>query len=543
MPLDGCFIHYLVNELKYIEGSKITKIYQPSYLDIILNLRLKNKDGLLVNQNLLLSSRLDSPRIHITTLDYSYPQNPSSFCMFLRKHLERGIIKSIKQHSNDRIVIIQVHKQNEIEIEQSVNIIFELMGRNSNIIITDNNFTIFDAIRKFPPSDETSRPILPHASYSFLNIQDKVNPFTNYSENLNYIGMSSFIKSIIKEYNQEELTSYLNQLINPVIYKTDNKIDFYSYLPCKDALVINTYDTISIMLDEFYKSRVNVTNSDKTVMEKIVKRELKKGYTKHDKLEIELSNAYDNIKFTNLGILLQANLYKVKKGDSFIEVENFLEDGNLVKIYLNELLDPSTNLKKIFQKGKKAKTAISILSIQLEKVLSEIEYFENIAFSISIANNEELSDIKDELSSINLINKGKQKKEKKDKTINILKTVVDDCTIYVGKNNIQNDYLTNKLARKNDYFFHVKDIPGSHVILKVPSENFILTENLIRTCSNIASYFSKASTSSSVPVDYTKIASVKKIKGVFGSKVIISNQKTIYIDPDETLIKKLFPNL
>ena len=193
-----------------------------------------------------------------------------------------------------------------------------------------------------------------------------------------------------------------------------------------------------------------------------------------------------------------------------------------------------------YHKAKKASTAIVEVKKQIDIVLKEIEYLNTILFQLSIADNKDLEEIKLELS-LNGYLKSNQKYKKKQQKIEFITYKVDDILIYVGKNNTQNDYLTHKIASSNDYWFHTKNLPGSHVIVKIPENdpNFVMSEKLIRTAANIAAYYSTGKTSSSVPVDYTKVRYLKKVPGMKGSFVTLQNQKTIYIDPDINLIKNL----
>jgi predicted ribosome quality control (RQC) complex YloA/Tae2 family protein len=294
------------------------------------------------------------------------------------------------------------------------------------------------------------------------------------------------------------------------------------------------------MLEEYYDESLKTVNYNGIELEKLIKKELKKAVLKHTNLQNDLAKAKENVKYSHIGILLQSNLYMVKKGDSKVKVFDYINTNQDIEIELNPLLDPSQNLKAIFNKSKKANNALTEVSKQIEKVLNEITYLNTLLFQISISNNNDLEEIKNELM-LNGYLKQSSKFKKKQYKLDFLTYKLDDVTIYVGKNNTQNDYLTHKLASSNDYWFHVKDIPGSHVIVKVPENNpnYILTEKIIRTSANIAAYYSSAKTSSSVPVDYTKVRNLKKVPGYKGSFVTLTNQKTIYIDPDLELINSI----
>lgn len=543
MSIDGCFIHYLTTELnKEILNFKINKIYQPAPLEIVLQLRGKNETGLIVNKQLLISSKLDHPRIHLLTKKISNPEVPNNFCMLLRKYIERGVIKEIKQYQNDRLIELHINAYNELDDENTFILTFEIMGRNSNIILLNSENTIIDALRKLPPSFDNLRTIIPHAKYNYPSSTKSINPFNKEIPLLldNLQGVSKQLLNTLNELDNSNILSFLNQEIKPVIFKTEKKLDFYAYPLSNDYEVISTHQSLSEMLEEYYNESLKTVNYNAVELEKTIQKELKKANIKLSNLTLDLQKAKENLKYSNIGILLQSNLYKVKKGDTKVIVLDYFNNNEELEINLNPLLDPSSNLKAIFNKSKKASTAIVEVKKQINIVLKEIEYLNTILFQLSIADNKDLEEIKLELS-LNGYLKSNQKYKKKQQKIEFITYKVDDILIYVGKNNTQNDYLTHKIASSNDYWFHTKNLPGSHVIVRIPENdpNFVMSEKLIRAAANIAAYYSTGKTSSSVPVDYTKVRYLKKVPGMKGSFVTLQNQKTIYIDPDINLIKNL----
>lgn len=539
MSMDGIFVHYLVEEFNsFLAKGKINKIYQPNPLDIVIQIK---KDG--ATYQLLLSASLDSSRLYLTKQTFVNPATPGNFCMLLRKYIERGIITNIKQYQNDRIIMFEVNTFNELGDNVNYHLIIELMGRNSNVILIDENNKIIDAIRKLPPSDATSRYIIPKASYEFPIQENKVNPFTDNTDNVlldNIQGLAKNIEKEIVEYYHGEILAFLSNKVKPTIYQNGNKFDYYCFDLNSYQMINNNFVTLSEMLDYYYnqyKKTINYSNSD---LIKQVKRLITHQKTKLNNLNDDLLKAKDNIKFKDLGILLQANLYNVKKGMSSITVTNFLGSNEELTISLNPELDPSKNLKQIFTKGKKASNALIEVQKQIDKVTSEISYLEDIQSMIEFSTATELEEIKLDLFSNSEQYKNKVKKlAKKNKKLEIQHFTFQDVTIYIGKNNLQNDYLTNKLARNNDYWFHVKDSSGAHVIVSVPgnASDYQMNEETIRLAANLSAYYSKYSSSSSVPVDYTKVKYLKKIPGMKGYHVTYTNQKTIYIDPSYDLIK------
>lgn len=532
MPMDGCFIHYLVNELnESLENSRINKITSPNPSDIILQLRCKKNDEF-VNKQLLLSSRLDAPAVYLTDEKYINPPTPSNFCMVLRKYLERGIIKDIHQYQNDRIIIIDIETYNELEDLIKLSLIIELMGRSSNIILIKEDYTIIDAIRKLPPSQENLRTILPKAIYHFKENDKKINPFTDTFFNLDGLqGISKILYNHLLELPINDVKGFLNQPLRPIIYQNKDKLDFYSY-PINDDVIIKETHNLSNLIEEFYKLNKKNDSSSKIELEKIIKKELKKCYHKQDNLELDLDKANNNLIYNEYGILLQASLYQIKKGDKEFKTTNFLHNNEDIIIPLDPLLEPNNNLKHFFNLGKKAKKTLLEAKKQQEINNEDINYYENILFQLSQSTNEEVEEIKKELINIGIIQNKKGIKNNKQK-LKINKIIIDDIIIYYGKNNLQNEEITHKLSSSNDYWFHVKDLPSSHVLVKVPNndKDYILPEKVIRAAANLAAKGSKAFNSSSVPVDYTKIKYLKKIPGNKGYHVIYSNQKTIYIDP------------
>lgn len=538
MSMDGVFIHYLVDEFNstLLKG-KINKIYQPNPLDIVIQIKNKGK-----TKQLLLSAALDASRVYLTLQSFVNPTTPGNFCMLLRKYIERGIITNISQFENDRIIDFEINTFNELGDNVNFHLIFELMGRNSNIILIDDNGIIIDSIRRLPPSDTNSRYIIPKALYCFPNQTDKVNPFNNNTKNIPLDSIQGLAKNIKSEIinNYSNIQEFLNQQITPSIYQNCGKYDYYCFFLSSYELVKNDFSSLSEMLDYYYntfKKTINHSNND---LIKQVKRLITHQKTKLNNLNDDLLKAKENVKYKDLGILLQANLYKVHKGMTSITVLDFLHNNQEVSILLNKDLDPSKNLKQIFIKGKKASNALIEIQKQIDKVLKEINYLEDLQTMAIFSTANELEEIK-----LDLLNNSEQYRNKikrvnkKNKKIDIQHFSIEDVTIYIGKNNIQNDYLTNKLARNNDYWFHVKDASGAHIVVSVPENksDYCLSEQVIRLASALASYYSKFSASSSVPVDYTKIKYLKKIPGMKGYHVTYTNQKTIYIDPDFDLIK------
>ena len=395
------------------------------------------------------------------------------------------------------------------------------------------------------PSDTNTRTIIPRALYEFPSNTSSINPFEETNlENKDYHNLEGCAKILQNELKDKEITNikeYLNKQIVPTLYKFETKIDFYFY--DLDIIASNSkefFNSLSELLENSSVTTDIITNYQVSNLVKHLRRILTNKKQKIGNLEQDLSDARENIKYNHLGILLQSNLYLVKHGMKEIIVQDYLNDYQDVTISLDPLLYPSDNLSKIFKKGKKAQTAITKVTEQLEITKDEITYLEEIIEQLNYANNTDFEEIKNELIANGYVKKKVDKKKQKNKKVVLNKIVLPNSTILIGKNNIQNEYLIHKVAQKNDIWFHVKDAPGAHVVLVVPNndDSYTPSEEEIRLASNVCAYFSKYSKSSSVPVDYTKIKYLKKIPKHQGYNVTFTNNKTIYIDPDQDIATK-----
>lgn len=560
MAFDGIFTHYIVKELKtnLLKG-RINKIYQVSNYELIFVIRANKK-----TQKLLISIHPNYARLHITESDYPYPQEPPMFCMLLRKHLEGGIINDIFQKDNDRVVMFHIEHMNEIGDKDVKVLIVEVMGKHSNIVLVNEKTNIIlDSIKHISPFLNSFRTLQPGANYIHPPGHDKVNFMEAKKDSfsqLNYLD-TNLSKQLVQYFEglsplvAKELlfrTSYLNEEglylsylsfidelendLNPSILYTPKKAYFY-LLPLKQIEgEIKSFTSIGKMLDRFYFNKENQERIKQQTqdLEKFIKNELEKNKNKLVNLETDLMMAKDAIKYKVFGDLIIANSYHLTKGLTSFTAFNY-ENNEEVTIELNPLLSPIENSKKYFTKYQKAKKAFSHLHEQMDLTKQEIDYFDTLLEQIQVASLADAIEIRQELVEGRYL-KRHASKQKKSKKPQYETYVIDDAQIFVGKNNLQNEYITHKLAHRNDYFMHVKDMPGSHVIIR-PQQD--LTEEVIRTAASLAAYYSKGKLSSSVPVDYTLVKNVKKIPGAKLGLVTYDNQKTIFIDPDEDIIHAL----
>ncbi|WP_010282583.1 Rqc2 family fibronectin-binding protein [Bacillus timonensis] len=567
MTFDGIFTHAIANELKQtLESGRISKIYQPYKNELIFQIRSNGK-----NHKLLLSAHPSYARIHLTNELYDNPHEPPMFCMLLRKHLEGSIIEAIRQVDKDRIIIFDIKGRNELGDVSYKQLIIEIMGRHSNIILVDTEKqTILDSIKHISPAVNRHRTVLPGYMYVSPPAQDKIDPFTVDEETFlkkidfnagrldqqivnKFSGISPlFAKEVVYRSgiaNRKSLPGPFLTMINTVM---ENKItpqiiskgqkDYFYILPLQHiGGESREFTSISEMLDRFYfgkaeRDRVKQQGND---LERFIVNEKTKNEKKIKKLEATLVESEKAEKYKLFGELLTANMYAMTRGDKEIEVLNYYSDENeKLKISLNPQKTPSENAQSYFSKYQKAKNAVAYVEHEIEKANEEIAYFDSLLQQIESAAPKDLQEIREELMEEGYLKNKQRKGNKKMKPTkpSIERYVASDGTeILVGKNNKQNDYVTNKLAARDDIWLHTKDIPGSHVIIrsKQPSSETILE------AATIAAYFSKAKNSSSVPVDYTLVRHVKKPNGSKPGFVIYDNQQTVYVTPEEDLIVKL----
>ena len=530
--LDGLFLAKLKDELNILLGARIQKINQIGKTEFLFILHKDKK------YKLLISLDRNYYRINLTEKEYETPVEPTMFTMLLRKHFEGGILHQIEQFETDRIITLTILKQTELYDKKYKKMIIELMGKNSNLIIAENNDEIIDAYKKIGVS-ETGNTILPHAIYSWpkdkkVNIlKDDYHGIVDTKDDIlnNIYGISPKYATYI--INQDNPKDYLNKIknlpIRPSSFIYNDKQEFY-FTPLNQEY--KEYKTLSSLLEEFYfrKTYQDIKKETSNNLDIIVNNQIKKLKNKINNLEDDLNTANNNLKYQHLGTLIINNLYQIK-GERLDNITLYdYEEEKDINISLDKTKTVKDNAKNFFTKANKAKKSIEPISNQINIAKDEIEYLELIKFQIQDANIKDILEIKEELIEKHYIkDTTKGKKHKKQKP-NLLSYDLDGIKVYVGKNNLQNDYLTNHLANNNDYWFHVAYGPGSHVVI-MKSE--ALTEKEIRFCANLAAYHSYYKDSSSVPVIYTRIRDLRKIPGKKNCFVQYKNEHLIYIDPEK----------
>lgn len=539
MALDGILIHKIVNNLQSYLPAKINKIQQISDYEIILNIRNHHQTS-----KCLISAHSEYNRMNITNADYTTLEHPTQFVMVLRKHLNGGIIRSIEQIQLDRILKIEVEIRNEVEDLVTKNLYIELMGRYANIILVNEKNIIIDALKRIPIFENIHRIIQPGATFSLpIEHCHKKNPFIHHEIQPNislveqFHGFSPLLaKEISYRLKHGQLFQEIMQeikLSNALYLSTDkNKIKFHT-IPLthldKEAKAIPIFHA----LDFVYKKNEETLRISKQTnnLEKFCNQELKKQLKKQLKLKETLSHAKQCDIYREYGDLLFTYQSTIQKSP-LIELPSFTTNET-VSIEIDMKYSIKENANRYYNLYQKSKRSIPHLQEQLQNCEREIQFFQALLEQLSIATVEDAIEIREELLHLQYIKKNKTAIRRQKKNIcNYITLKLDDAIIYVGKNNMQNEYITWKLAKKNDIWLHAKGFHGSHVVISCST----LTENLLRTAAMLAAYFSKARYSSSVPIDYCLKKDLKKIPGNKGSFVQLTSYKTIYIDPDEDFI-------
>ena len=563
MALDGIFLNNLIYNIKpYLIDTKIDKINQPEKDEIVLTLRKDRK-----NLKLLISSSSSFPRMHFTNNHKENPLKAPMFLMVLRKYLLGGKILNVSQINGDRIIVINIEASDEMGFDSSYNLIIEIMGRHSNItLVRERDNKIIDSIKHITPDINSYRTLLPGLEYVWPPQSKKLNPYEFTIEDfrkyidINHItydelfyykvftGVSKTLSKVLfnENYftldNLEDLYTFFTDFINNInnnlefnIYTDKSGIykDFYSIPLDNNDFNKITFDNPSDLLDEFFstKDKQERLSNKSANLQKLINNNIDRCKKKEKILNNTLKDCEKKEDFKVKGDLLTSFIYSFQKGDKEITLNNFFVEGNpAITIPLDENKTPSENVQRYYKKYNKMKKSEVMAIKQLSINTDELKYLNSVLSNILNAESyTEIEDIKQELITTGYIkykkSNKKEKKSKESKPYHFISSTGFD--IYVGKNNIQNDYLSLKFANKNDLWLHAKDIPGSHVIIQGNN----IDETTIEEAAIIAAYYSKNKTNTKVPIDYTLIKNLRKPNGAKPGMVIYYTNKTIYVDP------------
>ncbi len=584
MAYDGIVVSAITSELgEVLVGGRIDKIHQPEKDTILISVRTRSG-----GYRLLLCANPSCARVHLASSNMENPMTPPMFCMLLRKHIGSGKITRIEQPNFERIIRIHIESYDELgDLSEKV-LICELMGKHSNIILVNKDNKIIDSVYHVDLSISGVRQILPGLIYTDPPAQDKLTPLEYTKDDIKkrltqwdiplykqlldtYSGISPLMareavyracKDIDKtasEATAEEIdkTAYIFQKMIENVSKGEfvpctvadsesgklidfNALDISQF---EELGEVTYYDSVNEASEAFYhkKSSMQSLKQKGGDLMKFINNNLERCLKKLQMENETLEKAKNKEKYKIYGDLITANIYRINQGDKFLECENFYsENYETVKITLNDELSPSQNAQKYYTKYTKQKTAEAETQKQKELNLKEIDYLESVKEAIELAESgAEINLIREELTEQGYLRQRYLKRQKKKALPTPMHFVSDDgYDIYVGKNNVQNDYVTFKLSRSTDIWFHTKSIHGSHTIIRTPDAMEVPDCTYLQAAS-LAAYYSKARGSKSVPVDYTEVKNVKKPNGAKPGMVIYVDYNTIYTDPDEELVKRL----
>lgn len=578
MAFDGITVAALTAELnKYLLNGRIYKIAQPEKDELLLTIKNNKKD----QYKLLISAGASLPLMYLTDNNKPSPMTAPNFCMLLRKHISNGRIISIIQPEMERIVDFEIEHLNELGDVCRKHLIIELMGKHSNIIFCDADMKIIDSIKHVSVQVSSVREVLPGRDYFIPKTITKYNPLTVTQRNfinilladcnpigkalyMNFTGLSPMIAHdichqagldsdipagdmeeilLIHLYNIFSQTMDIikhNSFYPIIIYQDNEPVDFA-------AIMIESYasdnilhlESISAVLEKYYADKDSVTRirQRSATLRQVVQTLLSKDYKKYDLQLKQIKDTEKREKFQLYGELLTAYGYNIEGTPSEVTVDNY-HTGEKITIPLNNELSPMENAKKYFERYNKLKRTYEALTEIIKATKEEIDHLESISTALDIAPDENsLKELKEEMIEFGYIRRKSTEKKSKyvSKPLHYISS--EGFDIYVGKNNYQNEELTFKVATGNDWWFHAKGMPGSHVIVK--SDGKELPDSVFEEAGRLAAFYSKARGREKVEIDYIQRKHVKKVNGGKPGFVIYHTNYSMLIDPDIQNIKQV----
>lgn len=579
MALDGIVIANLVKELqKTIEGARISKIAQPETDELLLTCKGNSQ-----TRRLAISASASLPFVYLTEKNKTSPLQAPTFCMVLRKHIANGKILRIYQPSMERIINFEIEHLNEMGDLCQKTLVVELMGKHSNIIFCDSDGTIIDSIKHVPPSVSSVREVLPGRQYFIPATQEsKYNPLEVSLDQIkeilrnkplaitkaiytSFVGVSPLVASEIAyragvdgdlpiaSLSEDGLTHLSNNLLwimeaikegefAPVIVRKGSEPkDFCALeLTMYSDLDSKTYSSISEVLELFYAEKNVYTRirQKSTDIRRVVTTALERNQKKYALQMKQLKDSEKKEKYKVYGELINAYGYNLEPGAKYLEAENYYDNNRLIKIPLDDTLTPMENSQRYFDKYGKMKRTEEALKELIIETKNQIDHLESIQTALDIAlTTDDLVQIKEELIEYGFIKKGRGGKKTKVKSKPFHYISSDGYDIYVGKNNYQNDELTFKFATGNDWWFHAKGMPGSHVVVKANNEE--LPDRTFEEAGMLAGYYSKGRNSDKVEIDYLQKKNVKKPGGAAPGFVVYYTNYSLTIHPDISNIQQI----
>ena len=568
MALDASTLSALAYELNNaLSGGRLDKVYQMSKSEALLTVR-----SLGTNYKLLLSCDASKGRVCLTEQTYENPDKPPVFCMLMRKHLSGGKILNIETIKNERIVKIEVENTNEL-FELTKRILYiEIMGKHSNIILTDENNRILDSIRHIDFTISEKRQVLPGFYYEYPPAQDKfdptVMPLTEISEILskspknveqtlveNFLGISPILAREIEASNgskAEILLDYLDKSTkheyNPVILldKSKNNLPKFLYIfdlaQYGDFYEKKYFDTVNECVDTFYRTQETKRRIDekKEALDKVISSHVSRITKKIDIHNKNIKKAEKKDKYRVYAELITTNLYRLKENAQEVILENYYDENREMAIPMDETMSPSRNAKKYFEKYNKEKNMEKMSAKLIDELMVELSYLNSVKDLLDISDDPKIvAEIREELIENKYISEPQTKKKKIQQSVSkpLEFTSSDGFLILCGRNNRQNDELTLKIAHKNDTWLHIRDIPGCHTIIRCDGNP--VPDVTLHEAALIAAHYSKDKNNTKASVDYTNVRYVKKPSGSKPGMVIYDNFKTVIVEPNTEKVESL----
>ena len=548
MSFDGFFLHHMVEELRAeLLNGRIQKINQPFDQELVLQIRSNRQ-----SHRLLLSAHPVFGRIQLTETTFENPAQPSTFIMVLRKYLQGAVIESIEQIENDRIVEITVSNKNEIGDNIQATLIIEIMGKHSNILLVDkSNHKILEVIKHIGFSQNSYRTLLPGATYIAPPSTDALNPFTIKDEKLFEILQTQELtaknlQGLFQGIGRDTASELENLLVNEKLSKFRNFFKqetkpcltdkSFSCVPFSNT-IDDHFSSLSQLLDVFYKDKAERDRVKQQASELIrrVENELQKNRQKLKKQEKELLATENAEEFRQKGELLTTFLHQVPNDQDQVVLDNYYTNQPIT-IALDKALTPNQNAQKYFKRYQKLKEAVKYLTELIEETKSTILYLESVETVLNQAGLDEIAEIREELIQTGFIRRRQREKIQKRKKPEKYLASDGKTIILVGRNNLQNDELTFKMARKEELWFHAKNIPGSHVVI---SGNLNPSDEVKTDAAELAAYYSKGRLSNLVQVDMIEVKKLNKPTGGKPGFVTYTGQKTLRVTPDSEKIESM----
>ncbi|WP_394468101.1 Rqc2 family fibronectin-binding protein Fbp62 [Streptococcus anginosus] len=547
MSFDGFFLHHMTEELRQqLLYGRIQKINQPFEQELVLQIRSNRQ-----NHKLLLSAHPVFGRIQLTNTSFENPAVPNTFIMVMRKYLQGATIESIEQIDNDRVLEISVSNKNEIGDSVAATLVIEIMGKHSNIILMDKaSGNIIEAIKHVGFSQNSYRTILPGSTYVAPPQTGNRNPFTISNEKLFEILQTEDLSArslqklfqglgrdtateLSQRLTSEKLKTFRAFFASP----TQAHLTTKSFAPILFSDSQKEFPSLSQLLDDFYQDKAERDRVNQQASELIhrVENELEKNRKKLKKQEQELVATENAEEFRQKGELLTTFLHQVPNNQDQVELDNYYTSEKIT-IVLDKALTPNQNAQRYFKKYQKLKEAVKHLTGLIEETKETIQYLESVETALSQANLTEITEIREELIQTGFIRRRQREKIQKRKKPEKYLSTDGQTVILVGRNNLQNDELTFKMAKKEELWFHAKDIPGSHVVI---TGNLQPSDEVKTDAAELAAYFSKARLSNLVQVDMIEVKKLNKPTGGKPGFVTYTGQKTLRVTPDEAKIKSM----